>query len=83
MVRSRLRSGAASELVNAVREGSVTHFGQEALDDSALTSTKRDIGSYGGFGFGGTNPEPLDSAAFALHALRTTRRNPSRRMRLL
>ena len=74
---------AASELVNAVREGSVTHFGQEALDDSALTSTKRDIGNYGGFGFGGTNPEPLDSAAFALHALRTTKRNPSRRMRLL
>ena len=55
----------------------------EALDDSALTSTRRDIGSYGGFGFGGANPEPIESAALAIYALKTTKRDPTRRMRLL
>lgn len=74
---------AASMLVNGVREGSLTHFDQEALNGSALSSTKRSIGSYGGFGFGGIEPEPIESAAYALYALKTTKRNPARRMRLL
>ena len=74
---------ASSMLVDGIRGRKVTHFGQEALDDSALTSTRRDIGSYGGFGFGGANPEPIESAALALFALKTTKRDPSRRMRLL
>jgi hypothetical protein len=74
---------SASMLVNGVREGSITHFDQRALNESALTSTKRGIGAYGGFGFGGTEPEPIESAGYALYALKTTKRNPARRMRLL
>ena len=74
---------AATTLVNAVREGSVTHFGQDALDESVRGATKRQIGAYGGYGFGGIDPEPVESAAYALYALRQTKRNPTRRMRLL
>ena len=70
-------------LVNAVREGSVTHFGQDALDESVRGATKRQIGAYGGYGFGGIDPEPVESAAYALYALKQTKRNPTRRMRLL
>lgn len=74
---------AATTLVNAVREGSVTHFDQEALNESVRGATKRHIGAYGGYGFGGVDPEPVESAAYALYALRQTKRNPTRRMRLL
>ena len=74
---------AATTLVNAVREGSVTHFGQDALDESVRGATKRQIGAYGGYGFGGIDPEPVESAAYALYALKQTKRNPTRRMRLL
>ena len=77
-----LPSGATT-LVNAVREGSVTHFGQDALTASARGAVRRPIGAYGGYGFGGVDPEPVESAAYALYALRQTKRNPTRRMRLL
>lgn len=72
---------AASQLINAVNENSLTwYYGQEDLNDSAVTSIKRHIG--GGFGFGGENSAPIEAAALALWGAKTSKRDPSRRMRI-
>lgn len=73
---------SASLMVESVQAGSVTHIRSEALDASATKSIKRQIGTAGGFGFGdGPNSisAPVESAALALLAARTSRRNPKRR----
>lgn len=72
-------ASAASALVNAIAEDppGVVHWsapegGQEQLDVSATTSTKRKIGD--GYGFDGEDCAPIESASLALYAARTTRR---------
>lgn len=72
---------AAGTLCNAVSERTVSWYaGQEALRDSAITSTKRPIS--GGWGFGGENSAPVEAAALALWGAKTTKRNPARKMRI-
>lgn len=72
---------SVSTLTNEVSERTVTWFaGQEQLTESATTSTKRAIG--GGFGFGGENSAPIEAAALALWGCRTSKRDPSRKMRI-
>lgn len=72
---------AASTLCNAVSERTVSWYaGQDALRDSAITSTKRPIS--GGWGFGGENSAPVEAAALALWGAKTTKRNPARKMRI-
>lgn len=72
---------AVSTLTNEINEKTVTWFtGQEQLTESATTSTKRAIG--GGFGFGGENSAPIEAAALALWGCRTSKRDPSRKMRI-
>lgn len=72
---------AASTLCNAVNERTVSWYvGQEALRESAITSTKRPIS--GGWGFGGENSAPVEAAALALWGAKTTKRNPARKMRI-
>lgn len=69
---------AASLMDGALRDRQVTRFadpGQAALDSSALSSVKRPIGSDGGWGYGGDESAPLESAALALWAAKTTRRS--------
>lgn len=69
-------------LLDEVNAGTVTHIESPALDDSATKSIRRKIGSMGGFGFGdgpGSIACPVESAALALWAARTARRDPSRR----
>lgn len=70
---------AAAAMVNGVADGSVTHFSSEELDASATKSVKRKIGSSGGFGFAGDEPEIIESACLALYAVRTTKRDPTRK----
>lgn len=70
---------AASMMVNAVADGIVTHAKDETLDASATKSVKRKIGAQGGFTFGGEHPEPIESAALALYAVKTTKRDPNRK----
>lgn len=53
---------------------------QPALQDSALSAIKRPIG--GGWGFGGPDSTPIEAAALALWGVKTSRRDPSRRMRI-
>lgn len=72
---------AASMLLNDLREHNVTwHTEQTELRDSAITSTKRAIS--GGWGFGGSYSAPIEAASLALWGARTSKRDPSRVMRL-
>lgn len=72
---------SASTLCNELNEKSVSwYFGQEMLRDSAITATKRQIG--GGWGFGGENSAPIEAAALALWGVKTSKRDPTRKMRI-
>ena len=71
-------------LLDEVNAGTVSHIESPALDESATRSIRRKIGSNGGFGFGdgpGSISCPVESAALALWAARTTRRDPKRKQR--
>jgi len=75
-------AAACSSLCNAVREGAVTHFGQEALDASATRSRRRPLGTGGGWGFQSTDEADatlVEAAALAYWGAMTTRRNPQRK----
>ena len=76
-------TNAYAMLVNGVADGLVTHYPDETLDASATKSVKRKIGSAGGFGFSGEHPEPIESAALALYAVKTTKRDPTRKAVML
>lgn len=68
-------------ITDSINEGSLTWYEkQEILDDSATTSTKRPIG--GGYGFGGDNSSPIEACALALWGVKTSKRDPSRKMRI-
>ena len=70
-----------SMLMDALNEKSITWFKvQEILRESAITSTKRPIS--GGWGFGGDNSTAIEACALALYGAKTTKRNPTRKMRI-
>lgn len=70
----------AAMLKNDLIEKRVNWFReQEELRESAITSTKRQIGS--GWGFGGSQCAPIEACALALWGCRTVKRDPSRPMR--
>lgn len=72
---------AASQLVQEVNEGKLTWYRpQELLNESAATAIKRPIS--GGWGFGGDMSLPIEAAALALWGCRTSKRDPSRKMRI-
>ena len=74
---------ANATLIDAVNEGSVRWYRpQDDLRDSAITSTRRKIGSSGGWGFGGENPIPIDACSLALWGAMNTKRNPGRKQRI-
>lgn len=72
---------AVSTLVDALNEQTLTWFDkQDALRDSAITSTKRPIG--GGWGFGGEDSAPIEACALAFWGAKNSKRDPSRKMRI-
>ena len=72
---------AASMLLNELNEQTVTWYGQqEELRESAITATKRPIS--GGWGFGGQTSSPIQACSLALWGCRTTRRDPTKQMRI-
>lgn len=72
---------AVSVLTDGLAEKSFTWYApQDDLRDSALTSIKRPIGK--GWGFGGENSAPIEAAALALWGAKTSKRDPSRKMRV-
>lgn len=70
---------AAQSMKTWVQNGAFTHYDQEALNDSAYTSVQRNIGK--GWGFGGSEPEPIEAASLALLAMKRTNRNPAPKKR--
>ena len=74
---------ANATLVDMVNERRLEWFRPQAdLLDSAVTSTRRRIGSSGGWGFGGENPIPIDAASLALWGALNSKRNPERKQRI-
>ena len=72
---------AASQLTQEINEQTVSWYKyQEILQESAVTAVKRPIS--GGWGFGGENSTPIEAAALALWGCRTSKRDPSRKMRI-
>lgn len=74
---------ACTMLLEAVHDGTLTHFGQEQLNVSATQSQKREIGNQGGWGFDGDECAPIEAACLAYWAVRTTKRRPGRKARML
>lgn len=70
---------AAALMLEGVRDRTLTHIRTEVLDESATTSTRRPIGSGGGWSWGGEKPTAMDAASLALWAAKTSRRNPRRK----
>lgn len=72
---------AASLLIAELGEQTLTwYIGQEALNQSAISSVKRPIS--GGWGFGGEDSIAIEGCSLALWGVRNSRRNPSKQMRI-
>ena len=72
---------AVSVLMDALTEKTVTWYApQTDMNESALSSIKRTIGK--GWGFGGDDSTPIETAALALWGAKTCKRDPSRKMRI-
>ena len=72
---------AVSLLMDSLNEQTLTWYsGQDSLRDSAISSIKRPIS--GGWGFGGEDSAPIEACALALWGAKTTKRDPSRVMRI-
>lgn len=76
-------STAASMLKERIDTRRVTWFAeQERLRLSALSSERRAIGNKGAWGFGGSDPCPIEACSLALWGVMTTKRNPNRKLRV-
>lgn len=74
---------ACMTLVDRVNDGTLEWFRpQTDLRDSAITSTRRKIGSTGGWGFDGENPIPIEAASLATWGVLNSKRNPERKQRI-
>lgn len=72
---------AVSVLMDGLTERSFTWYAPQAdMNESALSSVKRPIGK--GWGFGGDNSAPIEAAALALWGAKTSKRDPSKKMRI-
>lgn len=68
-------------LTNAMSEGKLTWYEkQELLNESALNVVKRPI--QGGWGFGGEYAAPIEACALAVFGVKTSRRDPNKKMRI-
>lgn len=69
-------------MLDALKEGTLTHIDQPALTGSAIGCVRRKVGSGGAMAFGGT-PEcdstPMEAAALALWAAKNAKRDTRRK----
>ena len=73
-------TAAAATLLDCVNEGTLSWYAPQGdLRDSAVTSTRRNIGNSGSWGFGGENPTPVTAASLAVWGVMTARRDPRRK----
>lgn len=83
VIRPRYREiiAAVSNLIDALNEENVTWYKEQTeLRDSAISSTKRPLA--GGWTFGGENTTPIMAAALALWGVKTSKRDPTKKMRI-
>lgn len=73
---------AAALICESAGTGGITHIECPALDLSAATATRREIGRGGGWGFGGESSAPIEAAGLALLGLTTSKRNPKRKAKV-
>ncbi|MBQ0005100.1 MAG: hypothetical protein KBS68_04470 [Clostridiales bacterium] len=72
---------AATHVTEMINDNTLTWYEpQEALNQSAINSTRRKIG--GGVGFGGPNSAPIEACSLALWGAKTSKRDPSRKGRI-
>jgi hypothetical protein len=72
---------AVGMLMDGLTEQTLTWYKkQDMLRESAITSVKRSIS--GGWGFGGEDSTPIEACALALWGAKTSKRDPSRKMRV-
>jgi phage terminase large subunit-like protein len=77
---------AASMMLTAITEKSITHYNQPTLNESVLNAQRRLIGTSGGWGWGGigdVDVSPIEAVSLAYWGVMTTKRNPARKLRLL
>ena len=72
---------AAAMMVDGVRSGTVTHYGQEELDEQARTATRRPVGR-DAWCIGGEQSTAIESAACALWAAKNAKWKPGRKARI-
>ncbi|MBQ9059062.1 MAG: hypothetical protein IJ125_07755, partial [Atopobiaceae bacterium] len=72
---------SAQGLKDALLEGNVRHTKMLALDEAAKRATVRSIGNRGGWGF--EDAIEIEACALALWGVRTFKRDPTRKQRLL
>ena len=72
---------AAAMMVDGVRSGTVTHYGQEELDEQARNATRRPVGR-DAWCIGGEQSTAIESAACALWAAKNAKWKPGRKARI-
>lgn len=85
LAQSATVTAASSMFLNAYDEESLTHNDQPALSEAVKAAEKRDIGKEGGFGFQSGNETditPLEASCLGLWGVRTSKRNPNRKLRV-
>ena len=76
-------TAAAQMTLDAINGHVLTWFApQRQLDESARGAIRRQIGSGGGWGFGGDDPAPIEACSLALWGVQTSKRDPSRKQRI-
>lgn len=73
---------ACGMLSSSIGDGTALHVACPQLDEQMAKATKRPIGKSGGWGFAGDGADALAACAQALWALRTGRRDPTRKARI-
>ena len=74
---------AVSMVMDGLSEHTITWYSKQVvLRESATLSTKRSIGNGGGWGFGGENSTPIEACALALWGVKTSKRDPTRQMKI-
>ena len=72
---------AVSLLMDSLNEQTLTWYSkQDDLRASAISAVKRPIS--GGWGFGGEDSTPIEACALALWGVKTSKRDPSKVMRI-
>lgn len=72
---------ASALIVDGIRSGTVTHYGQKELDDQAKAAVRRKVGR-DAWCIGGEQSTAIESAACALWAARNARYKPGRKARI-